>query len=98
VEVAKPTHENVIGVEGTMIAIVQVLGYGEKFGTLDPYFLGGNFDIATLAHLTISDTKGSINNYPHQKQVLFTFSNVARTTIANKRNWNCDTMTIREAV
>ena len=48
--------------------------------------------------MTIIDTKGGINKYPHHKQVLFTFADEAQTTISNKRNWNCDRITVREVV
>ena len=47
--VAKTTHENMIGVGGTITAIAQALNHGGKFGTLEPHFLGGHLDIATLA-------------------------------------------------
>jgi len=43
-------------------------------------------DIATLAHMTIIDTKGDVNKYPHHKQVFFIFPYVARTTTANKQD------------
>ena len=55
-------------------------------------------DIATLAHMSILDTRGGAIKYPHHKQTLFTFPEVARTAIANKKNWNCDRVVIRERV
>jgi len=63
VEVAKTTHENVIGVWGTITMIAQALGHGGKFDSLEPHFLRGSLDIATLARMTIIDTKGGINKY-----------------------------------
>jgi len=83
VEVAKTTHSNVIGVRGTITAITHALGYIRKFGTLKAHFLGGNLDIVTLAHMTIIDIKGGINEYRHHKQILFTFPDVVRTPIPN---------------
>lgn len=68
------------------------------FSTFEPHFLDGNLVIATLAHMTIFHTKCGIKKYPHDKQVLFTFPNVAWTTIFNKRNWNCDTVIVWEVV
>ena len=44
--------------------------------------------------MTIFHTTGGINKYPHHKQVLVTFPNVARATIFNKRNLNCDRVII----
>ena len=44
------------------------------------------------------DTRGSNYKHPYYKQIILTFPNVACTTIANKRNWNCDGVTIREKV
>jgi len=35
VEVAKTTHENIIGVGGTIIAVAQALGHRGKFGSLE---------------------------------------------------------------
>ena len=64
-EVAKTTHKNVIGVGGTIKVIVQALDHGEKFGTLEPYFLGSSLDIVTLTHMSILDIKGGTNKYPH---------------------------------
>jgi len=60
--------------------------------------LGGVLDIATLTHMSILDTRGGTIKYPHYKQILFTFPAVARTAIANKRNWNCDRIVIRKWV
>jgi len=74
------------------------LGDGEKFGSLDPHFLGRHLDIATPTHMTVIDTEGGINKYPHHKQVLSTFSDVDRTTISNKRNWNCNQVIVREVL
>ena len=48
--------------------------------------------------MTIIDTKDGINKYPHHKQIPFTFSNVAYTTITNRRNWNYDKVIVREVV
>ena len=81
---------------GTITVIAQALGHERKFGSLEPQFLGGSLNIAILAHATIIDTKGRINKHHHHKQSLFTFSEVARTTISNKRNWNYDRVTVRE--
>ena len=61
------TYENVIGLGDTFTIIAQALGHGVKFSTPEPYFLGGNLDIAKLAQMTIIDTKGGINKYPHCK-------------------------------
>jgi len=55
-------------------------------------------DIATIAHMTISGTKGDINKYPHYKQILFTFVEVADIAISNKQNWNYDRVIVREVV
>ena len=52
----------------------------------------------TLAHITIIDTKDGINKYPYHKQILFTFPEITRTTISNKRNSNCDNVIVREVV
>ena len=68
------------------MAIAQALGYGGNFHTLEPNFLDGFLDIATLAHMSILNTRGGTIKYPHHKQILFTFPTVARTTIADKRN------------
>ena len=97
-EVGKTTHENVIGVRGTITMIAQALGHEGKFGNLKPHFLGESLDMATLAYMTIIDTKGGINKYPHHKQILFTFPEVTCTTISNKRNWNCVRVIVREVV
>ena len=96
VDVAKITHESVIGVGGTITVIAQALGHEGKFGSLEPHFVGGGLDIATLAHITIIDTKAGINKYPYHIQLLFTLPEVTRTTISNKRNWNYDHMIVRE--
>ena len=77
VEVAKTTHENVIGAGGTVTAIIQALGHEGKFGSLKPRFLGGSLDITTLTHMTIIDTKRGTNKYSRHKQFLFTFLEVA---------------------
>jgi len=79
-------------------AIAKALGYWGKFGSLEAQLLSESLDIATLTHMTIIDTKGDINKYPHYKQVLFTFLDVAYTTILNKQNWNCDWVIVREVV
>ena len=81
--VAKITHEDVIGMGGYDHCDSPSFGAWGKFGSLKPHFLGGSLDIATLAHMTIIDTKGGINKYPHHKQVLFTFPEATRTTISN---------------
>ena len=60
--------------------------------------MGENLDIATLVPMTSIDTKGDTNKYPHHKQVLFTFSDGAKTTISNKQNWNYDRVTVKEVV
>ena len=72
VEVAKTTHDNAIGVEGTSTAIAKLQTM--KFAIPKPHLLGGV--IATLANMTIIDTKGGINKYPLHKQMLFTFLDV----------------------
>ena len=87
-----------IGVGGTITVIAQALGHGGRFGTLEPHFLCGKLYNSTLAHMAIIGTKGGINKYPHHKQVLFTFLDVARITIFNRRNWNCDRAIAREVV
>ena len=69
---------------GTITAITQALGHGGEFGTLEPYLLGRNLDIATLAYKTIIDTVGDINKLPHHKQVLFTFPNVPEPSFLTK--------------
>lgn len=92
------THENVIGVHGTIMTIVQAFGHGGKFDTLESHFLASSLDIATLAHMSLFDIKGGINKYSHHKQILFSFPAVARITISNKQNWNCDRAIIREVV
>jgi len=97
-EVAKIAHENVISVTATITAIAESLGHSSKFHTLESYFLGGVLDIATLAHMSILDTRGGTIRYPHHKETLFTFPAVTRTAIANKRNWNCDRVIIRERI
>jgi len=97
-EVAKTTHENVISVGATIIAIAESVGHNNKFHSLELQFLGGVLDIATLAHMSILDTRGGTIRYPHHKETLFTFPAVAQTAIANKRNWNCDRVIIRERV
>jgi len=84
VEVAKITHENVIGLGGTITAMAQALGHSGKFSTLEPHLSCGILDIATLAHMTIIDTKGGINKHPHHKQVLFTFPMRPKPTSAIK--------------
>jgi len=38
VEVGKTTHENAIGMGGTLIVITQALGHEEKLGTLELTF------------------------------------------------------------
>jgi len=85
------THENVIRVRGTITAIAQALGHWGKLGSPASHFLGGSLDIATLAHMTIINTKGGINKYPYHKQIFF-------ITISNKRKWNCDCTIVREVV
>lgn len=71
---------------------------GENFDTLEPHFLGDSLDIATLAHMSILDTDGGTDKYPHYRQILFAFPMAGRTIIANKRNWNCDRVIVREVV
>lgn len=51
--VAKTTHQNVTGVGGKITALAQELSHSGKFGFLEPHFLGGNLDIATLVHVAI---------------------------------------------
>ena len=48
--------------------------------------------------MSILDIRGGIIRYPHHKETLFTFPAVTRTAIANKRNWNCDRVIIRERI
>jgi len=48
--------------------------------------------------MSILDIQGGTIKYPHHKQILFTFPAVARTAIANKRNWNYDRVVIRDRV
>jgi len=98
IEMAKTTHENVISVGATITAIAESLGHNNKFHSLESHFLGGVLDIASLAHMSILDTRGGTIRYPHHKETLFTFPAVTRTAIANKRNWNCDRVIIRERV
>jgi len=95
---AKTTHENVLTVGATITTIAEPLGHHSKFRTLESHFLGGVLDIATLAHMSILDTKGGTIRYPHHKETLFTFPVVTRTAIANKRKWNCDRVIIRERI
>ena len=88
---------NHLGSVGAIItAIAESLGHSNKFHSLESHFLGGALDIATLAHMSILDTKSGTIRYPHHNEILFTFPAVARTAIANKRNWNCDRVIIRE--
>jgi len=91
-------YENVISAGATITAIAESLGHNGKFHTLEPHFLGGFLDIATLAHMSIIDTWGGTIKYPHHKQILFTFPTMACTVIANKKTWNCDRVVIRERV
>jgi len=35
-------------------------------------------------------TRGDTIRYPYHKAILFTLPSVKRTTVTNKRNWNCD--------
>jgi len=63
-EVAKTTHENVIGVGATITAIAESLGHSGKFHTLEPHFLGGSLDIAALAYMSILDTRRGSITYP----------------------------------
>ena len=95
---AKTTHENVISVGIAITAIAEFLCYSGKFHTLEPRFLGRSLTIATLAHMSILDTSGGTIKYPYHKQILFTFPAVARTIIANKKNWKCDLVVNRERV
>jgi len=48
----------VIGVGGTITTTTQALGHDGNFRTFEAYFLNRNLYIATLAHMTIIDTKG----------------------------------------
>lgn len=89
-EVAKPRNRNVLSVGGTITAIATALGYGSRLSSLEPHFLGGHLDLGTLHHMHIIDTRGTTIRYPHHKQILLTFPDLQRTTISNKRNWNCD--------
>ena len=89
-DVAKVSNKNVISIGGTVTAIAIVLGHSSRLSTLEPHFLGGHLDIGTLHHMHIISTRGETIRYPHHKTILFTLSNVERTTFANKRNWNCD--------
>lgn len=49
-EVANPTDKNVQSIGGTVTAIAQALGHGDKFISLEPYFLRGHLDISTIHH------------------------------------------------
>lgn len=82
-EVAKPSNRNILSFGSTITATA--LGYGSRLSSLEPYF-----DLGTLHHMHIIDTRGATIRYPHHKQILFTFPDLQRTTISNKRNWNCD--------
>jgi len=46
----------------------------------------------------VIDTQDDIIRYPHHKVILFTLPSVWRTTVTNKRNWNCDQSIIRATV
>ena len=96
-EVAKTIHENVISVGATITAIAESLGHSGKFHTLKPHFWGIP-QHCPLAYMSILDNRDGTIKYPHHKQILFTFPTVARTTIVNKKNWNCDWVVIRERV
>jgi len=97
-EVAKPSNRNVLSVGGTVTTIATALGYGSRLSSLEPHFLGGHLDLGTLHHMHIIDTRGDTIKYPHHKTILFNLPNPQRTTVANKRNWNCDRRIIRATV
>jgi len=44
--------------------------------------MGGILYITTLAHMTIIDTEDGLKKYPYHKQIRFTFTVAARTTLA----------------
>jgi len=52
-----------IGVWSSITAITQVLVHSGKFSILEPHFLGGSLEIATLTHVSILDTKGGTIKY-----------------------------------
>jgi len=54
--------------------------------------------VGTLHHMHIIDIPGETIRYPHHKQILFTLPNVKCTTVAKKRNWNCDRVISRAAM
>jgi len=70
----------------TITTIAQALGHGGKFGTVEPPIVGGSLNIATLACMSIVDTKARTSKYPHHKQIIFAFFVVAQTTMFSKRN------------
>jgi len=57
----------VIGIGGTITTIIEALGHSEKFSSVEPHFLGGSLDIATLTNMCILDTKGGTIKYPLHK-------------------------------
>lgn len=59
---------------------------------------GGHLDIITLDHMHSINTRGDAIRYCHHKAIIFTLPNVERTTVTNKRNWNCDRRIIRTTV
>jgi len=71
-KVAKTSNRNVISVDGSITAIANALGYGSRLSTLEPYFLGGHFDLGTLHHMHVIDTRCDTVRYPHHKAILFT--------------------------
>lgn len=97
-EVAKPSNRNVLSVGGTITAIAIALGYSSRLSSLEPHFLGGYLDLGTLHHMHIIDTRGDTIRYPHHKTIVFNLPNLQRTTVANKRNWNCDGRIVRATV
>jgi len=97
-EVAKTSNRNVISVGGIVTAIANALSYGSRLSTLEPNFLGVHLDLGAPHHMHVIDTRGDTNRYPQHNAILFTLPNVEYTTVANKRNWNCDQMIIRATV
>ena len=97
-EVAKVSNKNVLSIGGTVTAIAIALGHTSKLPTLEPHFLGGHLDLGSLHHMHIIDTRGATIRYHHHGATLFTLPNVERTTVNNKRNWNCDRCIIRATV
>ena len=97
-EVAKTANKNVISIGDTITAIVIDLGYGDRLSHLKPYFFGCHFDVGTLHHMHIINTRDDTIWYLHHKQILLTLPNIGRTIVTNRRNWNCNRVTINNCV